>query len=109
MSNWVILGVLAFLIGAWMDWYTTTRGLKLGMTERNGILRWIFDKFPWSTEIELAVIKLALLVAFVWMGVPVWMYFVAGAFQAIAGLGNRFGWWGPFIRWLNRTWSELRD
>ena len=46
-----------------MDALSTTYGMRLGHTEKNPLLAWLFDKF--GVEITLAVVKTAM-VAYIW-------------------------------------------
>ena len=102
----MIIGYAIYWIGALADWYTTKRLLGKGGKEFNGFVRRIIDRLPWSTEAELFGLKALGFVALLFLdhryGLPPAFFYALGALQAVAGLGNKLGWWGSILRRLRK-------
>ena len=87
---------IAFWAGAAIDTVSTVEALRRGAKEM-GFVRFILDKTPFSTEAELVLFKAAVWIGFLYLEAPPWFFFVAGGMQAVAGVGNYFGWWAKIV------------
>lgn len=96
------LAMTFYWFGSAIDWWTTVRVLRRGGREANGIVRWIIDKLPWDTDLELALLKVAVFAFLSGTGAPAWTYWVVGGAYLLAGIGNYKGWWGRIARRIAR-------
>lgn len=91
----MILPYLVYWLGSLADWYTTKRILlDKGGVEINGFVRKIVDLLPWSTEVELFLLKAGLFALMVLTGAEPVVYCILGGVYALAGIGNKYNWWG---------------
>ena len=75
-------------IGAFRDFWTTRKGLEAGFREGNPLVRYVLDKLPFDSEIELAGIKLVVFIMLVLLNMPEWAFYVFGVAQKLAALHN---------------------
>ena len=83
-----MIGHLIYLLGALLDYLTTRIGLDAGYREGNPVIKYILDRLPWDSEIELILLKLAVYVGLFLAGAPTWVYVVLGALQLLAAAWN---------------------
>jgi len=90
-----------YWVGALADWYTTKRGLEYaGKGKELNVARWFMRVL--GRDWGLSVLKLGVWVGFLWYGMPAGAYYLAGAIQFLAALGNHFGWWSVIYKRLKR-------
>ena len=82
------MGYIIFWVGAFADFYTTRIGLAAGFREGNPLVRYVLDKLPFDSEIELAGIKLVVFIMLVLLGIPEIGFYIFGAAQFLAAANN---------------------
>lgn len=77
-----------FILLQVMDALSTTYGMRLGHTEKNPLLAWLFDKF--GVEITLAVVKTTMIALLLhYLGeYPVWILVVGNILYAYVFYNN---------------------
>lgn len=83
------LALTLFWVAAFADWWTTTKALRHGGKEGNPIVRAVM-RLPWDSEVELAGLKLAVFLAFLWMGAPSSVWFFFAGLQFLAATWNAY-------------------
>jgi len=83
-----VIGPIVFLVGGYLDFSTTRIGLKRGLREGNPVLRFLLNKLPWDSEVELAGIKLAFFIVLLVLDAPLSVWLVLGILQALAAAWN---------------------
>lgn len=79
---------VVFWIGAFADFWTTRIGLDAGFREGNPLVRYVLDKLPFDSEVELAGIKLVVFGMLVLLNLPEWAFYVFGVAQMLAAAHN---------------------
>lgn len=64
-----VLASVAYWTGAAADFWTTRKALRLGLSERNPVVRWIIQR--WGPE-GVAAAKIAVYGVFVWLHIAGW-------------------------------------
>lgn len=83
------LAYLIFWLGAAFDAVTTVKALKTGrFREANPVARWVFDKLPTDTEMDVALFKIILFAGFSMMDPPALYWIILGVVQLGAGAWN---------------------
>ena len=79
---------LVYWLGAFLDFATTRKGLESGFREGNPVVRYVLDKLPFDSEIELMGLKIGVYVTFRLLDAPDAVFFGFGALQSLAAVLN---------------------
>ena len=80
--------IVVYWIGAFLDFATTRKGLRAGFREGNPLVRYVLDKLPYDSEVELAGLKVVIFSALFLLQAPAWVFYALGALQFAAALHN---------------------
>jgi len=80
--------MLLYWLGAFADYATTRKGLSAGFREGNPVVRYVLDKLPFDSEIELMGLKIGVYLGLVALDAPDKVFWLMGALQFAAAIHN---------------------